>query len=133
MERDDTKINHSTNSGKKSSEDSLSLSRPQDTLKNNESSTAIPPATASGLYFSTDYTDPDANVIANVTSVGNLKEQVTLEWKDVNVFVPQPRASCVRRLCRGQDSDEPRIKQILFGGKVMRCIKLSVFWMKILL
>ena len=68
------------------------------------------------LVFNTKYEDPATNVIANVTSVGDLREKVTLSWKNINVFVPQPRASICRRLCCGEKDDEPKIKQILFDG-----------------
>lgn len=68
------------------------------------------------LVFSTKYEDPATNVIANVTSVGDLREKVTLSWKNINVFVPQARASICRRLCCGEKDDEPKIKQILFDG-----------------
>ena len=80
---------------------------------------SIPGADSSGnsLVFDTKYADPGTNVIANVTSVGDLREKVTLSWKNINVFVPQPRPSICKRLCCGQKSDEPRIKQILFDGK----------------
>ena len=84
-----------------------------------DSCCAIPGATASGnsLVFSTKYEDPGTNVIANVTSVGDLREKVALSWKNINVFVPQPRPSICKRLCGGDKTDEPRIKQILFDGK----------------
>lgn len=82
-------------------------------------SAAIPGATGSsnGVVFNTKYEDPGTNVIANVTSVGDLREKVTLSWKNINVFVPQPRPSICKRLCCGDNDDEPRIKQILFDGK----------------
>ncbi|KAJ7318627.1 ATPase [Desmophyllum pertusum] len=72
------------------------------------------------LVFNTKYEDAGTNVIANVTSVGDLREKVTLSWKNINVFIPQPRASLCRRLCCGEKDDEPKIKQILFdvSGKV---------------
>ena len=69
------------------------------------------------LIFNTKYEDPGTNVIANVTNVGDLREKVTLSWKNINVFVPQPKASICRRLCCGEKDDEPRIKQILSDGK----------------
>ena len=69
------------------------------------------------LTFPTKYEDPSTAVVANVTSVGDLREKVTLSWKNINVFVPQPRASVCKRLCCGGNGDEPRIKQILFDGK----------------
>lgn len=71
------------------------------------------------LVFNTKYEDPGTNVIANVTSVGDLREKVTLSWKNINVFIPQPRASLCRRLCCGEKDDEPKIKQILFDGKLL--------------
>ena len=85
-------------------------------------SASVIPGTAecgNGVVFNTKYEDPSTNVIANVTSVGDLREKVTLSWKNINVFVPQPRASLCRRLCCGKKEDEPRIKQILSDGKSM--------------
>lgn len=70
-----------------------------------------------GLEFNAKYTDPGTDVIANVTSVEDLSEKVTLSWKNINVFVPQPRPSVWKRLCCGDKDDEPKIKQILFDGK----------------
>lgn len=85
-------------------------------------SAVIPGATggSNGVVFNTKYEGPGTNVIANVTSVGDLREKVTLSWKNINVFVPQPRPSICKRLCCGDNDDEPRIKQILFdvNGKV---------------
>lgn len=82
-------------------------------------SAVIPGATggSNGVVFNTKYEGPGTNVIANVTSVGDLREKVTLSWKNINVFVPQPRPSICKRLCCGDNDDEPRIKQILFDGK----------------
>ena len=82
-------------------------------------SAVIPGATggSNGVFFNTKYEGPGTNVIANVTSVGDLREKVTLSWKNINVFVPQPRPSICKRLCCGDNDDEPRIKQILFDGK----------------
>ena len=72
-----------------------------------------------GLVFSTKYEDPGTNVVANVASVADLdlKEKVTLSWKNINVFVPQPKASICRRLCCGEKDDQPKTKQILSDGK----------------
>ncbi|CAH3142936.1 unnamed protein product [Porites evermanni] len=85
-------------------------------------SAVIPGATggSNGVVFNTKYEGPGTNVIANVTSVGDLREKVTLSWKNINVFVPQPRPSICKRLCCGDNDDEPRIKQILFdvNGKI---------------
>ena len=98
----------------------------------------IPGTAGSGnsLKFPTKYEDPSTAVIANVTSVGDLKEKVTLSWKNINVFVPQPRASVCKRLCCGGDDDEPRIKQILFDGKYYYLIKYryspSMFFSKLI-
>ena len=85
-----------------------------------ESLDTIAGASSSGnsLTFNTKYEDPATNVIANVTSVGDLREKVSLSWKNINVFVPQPKASVCRRLCCGAKDDEPRIRQILFDGKM---------------
>lgn len=90
----------------------------EETQESLDTIAAIPDVSNSGnsLVFNTKYTDPATNVIANVTSVGDLREKVTLSWKNINVFVPQPRASLCRRLCCGEKEDEPRIKQILFDG-----------------
>ncbi|XP_078378564.1 protein white-like isoform X2 [Oculina patagonica] len=94
----------------------------EETQESLDTISAIPGFSNSGnsLVFNTKYKDPATNVIANVTSVGDLREKVTLSWKDINVFVPQPRASLCRRLCCGEKEDEPRIKQILFdvSGKI---------------
>ena len=95
------------------------------TLESNsflDSPSAIPGTAecGNGVVFNTKYEDPSTNVIANVTSVGDLREKVTLSWKNINVFVPQPRASLCRRLCCGKKDDEPRIKQILSDGKRIR-------------
>lgn len=70
-----------------------------------------------GFAFNARYTDPGTDVIANVTSVEDLREKVTLSWKNINVFVPQPRPSVWKRLYCGDKDDEPKIKQILFDGK----------------
>ena len=67
--------------------------------------------------ISTDFKDPAVNVLANVMSVGDLREHVTLGWKNVDVFVQLPRASICRRACCGEASDEPQIKQILSDGQ----------------
>ena len=91
----------------------------EETQESLDTISAIPGASYSGsLAFSTKYTDPATNVIANVTSVGDLREKVSLSWKNINVFVPQPRASLCRRLCCGKKDDEPSIQQILFDGNV---------------
>ena len=90
----------------------------EETQESIDTISANPGVTSSGnsLVFNTKYEDPATNVIANVTSVGDLREKVTLSWKNINVFVPQPRASICRRLCCGEKDDEPKIKQILFDG-----------------
>ena len=90
----------------------------EETQESLDTISANPGVTTSGnsLVFNTKYEDPATNVIANVTSVGDLREKVTLSWKNINVFVPQPRASICRRLCFGEKDDEPKIKQILFDG-----------------
>lgn len=94
----------------------------EETQESLDTISANPGVTTSGnsLVFNTKYEDPATNVIANVTSVGDLREKVTLSWKNINVFVPQPRASICRRLCFGEKDDEPKIKQILFdvSGKI---------------
>ena len=91
----------------------------EETHESLDTISAIPGFSGSGnsLAFNTKYEDPGTNVIANVTSVGDLTEKVALSWKNINVFVPQPKASICRRLCCGEKDDEPRIKQILFDGK----------------
>ena len=66
--------------------------------------------------FDTKYEDPGTNVIANVTSVGDLREKVTLSWKNINVFVPLPRPFICKRLCCREKENESRIKQILSNG-----------------
>ena len=99
---------------------SPSLIEHEETTENfNPPNSTIPGASASGnnLVFNTKYEDPGTNVIANVTSVGDLREKVALSWKNINVFVPQPRPSICKRLCCGETDGEPRIKQILFDGK----------------
>ena len=90
----------------------------EETQESLDTISSNPGVTTSGnsLVFNTKYEDPTTNVIANVTSVGDLREKVTLSWKNINVFVPQPRASICRRLCCGEKDDEPKIKQILFDG-----------------
>lgn len=70
-----------------------------------------------GLTFNAKYTDPGTDIIANVTSVENPRERVKLSWKNIDVFVPQPRPSVWKRLYCGGKDDEPEIKQILFDGK----------------
>ena len=67
--------------------------------------------------ISTNFKDPAVNVLANVMSVGDLREHVTLGWKNVDVFVELSRASICRRACCGEASDEPQIKQILSDGQ----------------
>ena len=99
---------------------SPSLIEHEETIESIEPPNATIPGAAgsgNGLNFHTKYEDPGTNVIANVTSVGDLREKVALSWKNINVFVPQPRASICKRLCCGAKDDEPRIKQILFDGK----------------
>ena len=91
----------------------------EETQESLDTISAMPGLSTSGnsLVFNTKYEGPGTDVIANVTSVGDLREKVELSWKNINVFVPQPRASICRRLCCGEKEDEPRIKQILFEGK----------------
>ena len=76
------------------------------------------------LAISTDFTDPTANVIANVASVEVLQERVELSWRKIDVFAKANRGSICKRLCCGNKSDEPQIKQILFDGKYTNLIKL---------
>lgn len=94
----------------------------EETQESLDTISAMPGLSTSGnsLVFNTKYEGPGTDVIANVTSVGDLREKVELSWKNINVFVPQPKASICRRLCCGEKEDEPRIKQILFevNGKI---------------
>ncbi|RMX58452.1 hypothetical protein pdam_00022053 [Pocillopora damicornis] len=95
---------------------SPTLIKHEETQESLDTISAMPGLSTSGnsLVFNTKYEGPGTDVIANVTSVGDLREKVELSWKNINVFVPQPRASICRRLCCGEKEDEPRIKQILF-------------------
>lgn len=109
---------------KKKMEDSgsPSLINHEEIIENfNPPGSAVPGEVGSGnLYFPTKYEDAGTTVIANVTSVGDLREKVTLSWRNINVFVPQPRPSICKRLCGGQKDNEPKVKQILFdvNGKL---------------
>ncbi|KAK2570404.1 Protein white [Acropora cervicornis] len=101
---------------------SSSLVNHEETIQNFNSPDATVPGEvgSGGLYFPTKYDGAGSPVIANVTSVEDLKEKVTLSWRNINVFVPQPGPSLCKRLCGGQKDDEPRVRQILFdvNGKI---------------
>ncbi|XP_015749851.1 PREDICTED: uncharacterized protein LOC107329701 [Acropora digitifera] len=98
---------------------SSSLVNHEETIENFNSPDATVPGEvgSGGLYFPTKYDGAGSPVIANVTSVEDLKEKVTLSWRNINVFVPQPGPSLCKRLCGGQKDDEPRVRQILFDGE----------------
>lgn len=98
---------------------SSSLVNHEETIENFNSPDATAPGEvgSGGLYFPTRYDGAGSPVIANVTSVEDLKEKVTLSWRNINVFVPQPGPSLCKRLCGGQKDDEPRVRQILFDGE----------------
>lgn len=103
---------------------SSSLVNHEETIENfNSPNATVPGEVGSGsLYFPTKYDGAGTSVIANVTSVEDLKEKVTLSWRNINVFVPQPGPSLCKRLCGGQKDDEPRVRQILFDGEFeMKC------------
>ncbi|XP_067022118.1 protein white-like [Acropora muricata] len=101
---------------------SSSLVNHEETIENFNSPDATVPGKvgSGGLYFPTKYDGAGSPVIANVTSVEDLKEKVTLSWRNINVFVPQPGPSLCKRLCGEQKDDEPRVRQILFdvNGKI---------------
>lgn len=122
VSHDAPKLDLEAAADKKKMEDSgsPSLIDHEETMNNSHPpATVVPVLVDSGksLAFPTKYEDASTGVIANVTSVGDLREKVTLSWKNINVFVPQPRASICKRLCCGKTEDEPRIKRILFDGK----------------
>lgn len=98
---------------------SSSLVNHEETIENFNSPNATVPGEvgSGGLYFPTKYDGAGSSVIANVTSVEDLKEKVTLSWRNINVFVPQPGPSLCKRLCGGQKDDEPRVRQILLDGE----------------